>query len=129
MELVADASAVLAVVLNEPARDGIIRATAGRAVVAPEVLPWEIGNALVVLHRRKRLSDSQVLRALDAARLITVKLLPVAVPPAAKLAMQAGICACDAYYLQCCIENRLPLLSLDTRMCEVAGRLRIPVVE
>jgi predicted nucleic acid-binding protein len=37
--------------------------------------------------------------------------------------------AYDAYYLQCCIENRLPLLSLDARMCEVAKRLRIQIVE
>ena len=51
------------------------------------------------------------------------------IPSAVKLAMQFGIHAYDAYYLQCCIENRLPLLSLDVRMCEVAKRLRIQIVE
>jgi predicted nucleic acid-binding protein len=125
MDIVADASAVLAVVLNEAARDSIIKRTADCRIVAPEVLPYEIGNALVVVRKKERLSDAQVLRAYDSAQRIAVTLLPVAVPRAIRLAMQFGIYAYDAYYLQCCIENRLPLLSLDGRMCEVAGKLQI----
>jgi PIN domain nuclease of toxin-antitoxin system len=31
--------------------------------------------------------------------------------------------------IQCSIENRLPVLSLDTRMCEVAKRLQVQLVE
>ena len=125
MDIVADASAVLAVVLNEAARDSIIKRTADCRIVAPEVLPYEIGNALVVVRKKGRLSDAQVLRAYDSAQRIAVALLPVAIPRAIRLAMQFGIYAYDAYYLQCCIENRLPLLSLDARMCEVAGKLQI----
>jgi predicted nucleic acid-binding protein len=129
VDIVADASAFLAVVLNEASRDLVIRRTVGYRVVAPEVLPYEIGNALVVVRKKGRLTDQEVLRAYDSAQRIPVALLPVAVPRAVKLAMQFGIYVYDAYYLQCCIENRLPLLSLDARMCDVAGRLRIPVVE
>ena len=129
MDIVADASAFLAVVLNEAARDSIIRSTAGRGIVAPEILPYEVGNALVVVRKKGRLTDREVLRAFDSAQQIPVTLLPVTIPSAVKLAMQFGIYAYDAYYLQCCIENRLPLLSLDVRMCEVAKRLRIQIVE
>lgn len=129
MDIVADASAFLAVVLNEAARDSIIRSTAGRGIVAPEVLPYEIGNALVVVRKKGRLTDREALKAFDSAQQIPVTLLPVIIPSAVKLAMQFGIYAYDAYYLQCCIENRLPLLSLDARMCEVARRLRIQIVE
>jgi len=129
MDVVADASAFLAVVLNEAARDSIIRSTAGRGIVAPEILPYEIGNALVVVRKKGRLTDREVLQAFDRAQQIAVTLLPVTIPDAVKLAMQFGIYAYDAYYLQCCIENRLPLLSLDARMCEVAKRLRIQIVE
>jgi len=129
MDIVADASAFLAVVLNEAARDSIIQRTAGRRIVAPEVLPYEIGNALVVVRKKGRLSDAQILRAYDSAQRIAVTLLPVTIPHAVKLAMQFGIYAYDAYYLQCCVENRLPLLSLDARMCEVARRLQIETVE
>ena len=129
MDIVADASAFLAVVLNEASRDRIIERTAGCRIVAPEVLPYEVGNALVVVRKKGRLTEREVLRALDSAQRIAVTLLPVTIPYAIKLAMQAGIYAYDAYYLQCCIENRLPLLSLDARMCEVARRLQVPIVE
>ena len=129
MDIVADASAFLSVVLNEAARDSIIRNTAGRGIVAPEILPYEVGNALVVVRKKGRLTEREVLRAFDSAQQIPVTLLPVTIPSAVKLAMQFGIYAYDAYYLQCCIENRLPLLSLDARMCEVAKRLRIQIVE
>ena len=39
------------------------------------------------------------------------------------------IYAYDAYYLQCCVENKLPLISLDDRMCDAARNLSIKVVE
>jgi predicted nucleic acid-binding protein len=129
MDIVADASAFLAVVLNEAARDSIIRSTAGRGIVAPEILPYEVGNALVVVRKKGRLTHCEVLQALASAQQIAVTLLPVTIPSAVKLAMQFRVYAYDAYYLQCCIENRLPLLSLDVRMCEVAKRLRIQTVE
>lgn len=125
MDVVADASAVLAVVLNEPARDSIIRETAGCRVLAPEVLPYEVGNALVAVRKKGRLTDQETLRALDSAQRIAIALLPVAIPEAVRLAMRLGIYAYDAFYLQCCLENRLPLLSLDGRMCGAAKRLQI----
>ena len=47
MEIVADASAFLAVVLNESDRDLVINKTLMREIVSPEILPYEIGNALI----------------------------------------------------------------------------------
>jgi hypothetical protein len=44
---VADASAFLAVVLNESDRKWVINKTLGRKIVSPENLPYEIGNALI----------------------------------------------------------------------------------
>jgi len=129
MDIVADASAFLAVVLNEAHRDWVIEKTTGCALVAPEILPYEVGNALVVVRRRGRLTDKEVLRACASAEQIAVRLLPVAVAPALELAMQFGIYAYDVYYLQCCIDGRLPLLSLDARMCDAARQLKIRVME
>jgi len=47
IEIVADASAFPAVVLNESDKDWVINKTRGRKIVSPEILPYEIGNALV----------------------------------------------------------------------------------
>ncbi len=61
--LVIDTSALLAVLLNEPARPALISATEGYGLVGAPTLPWEVGNALVAGFRRNRLSASQVRQA------------------------------------------------------------------
>jgi len=129
MEIVSDASAFLAVALNETDRDWVIQNTSGFSIVSPEILPYEIGNALITVRRKGRLSDREVLRAFDSSQKIAVKLVPVRVHDAVKLALRFNIYAYDAYYLQCCIENKLSLISLDDRMCDVARSLGIKVVE
>jgi len=129
MEIVSDASAFLAVALNEVDRDWVIEKTSGCSIISPEVLPYEIGNALIAVRRKGRLNDREILRAFDISQRIAVRLVPVKVRDAMKIAIRFNIYAYDAYYLQCCIENRLPLISLDDRMCDVARSLEIKVVE
>jgi predicted nucleic acid-binding protein len=128
MEIVADASAFLAVVLNEADRDWVIEKTSGYTIVSPEVLPYEIGNALIAVRRKGRLTDREVLKAFDASQRIAVRLAPVKIHEAMKVAIKFKIYAYDAFYVQCCIETKLPLLSLDSRMCDVARDLGIKVV-
>ncbi len=129
MEIVADASAFLAVILNEGDRDWIIQKTAGESIVLPEVLPYEIGNALIAIKRKGRLNDREILRAFDLSQRIAVRLIPVKIHDAIKIALRFNIYAYDAYYLQCCIENKLSLISLDDRMCNIAENLGIKVVK
>jgi predicted nucleic acid-binding protein len=129
MEIVADASAFLAVVLNESDRDWIINKTTGQSIISPEVLPYEIGNALIAVKRKGRLNDREILRAFDLSQRIAVSLVSVKIHDAMKIALRFNIYAYDAYYLQCCLENKLPLISLDDRMCDIAGSLGIKVVE
>jgi len=129
MEIVADASAFLAVVLNESDRDWIINKTLEGKIISPEILPYEIGNALIAVRKKGRLNDREVIKAHDISQRIAVKLVPVKIHDALKIAIRFNVYAYDAYYLQCCIENKLPLISLDDRMCDVARNLNIKVVE
>ncbi len=129
METVADASTFLAVVLTENDRDWIIHKTAGRIIISPDVLPYEIGNALISMKRKGRLNEREILRAFDLSQRIAVRLVSVKIHEAMKIALRFNIYAYDAYYLQCCIENKLPLISLDNHMCDIAGNLEIKVVE
>ncbi len=129
MEIVSDASAFLAVALSERERDWVVEKTAGYSVIAPEVLPYEIGNALIAVRRKGRLNDREILRAFDLSQRIAVRLVPVRIPDAMKLAVRFNTYANDAYYLQCSIENVLPLISLDGRMVDIARSLGIKVVE
>jgi len=129
MKIVADASIFLAIVLNESDRDWIIQNTTGRSIISPEVLPYEIGNALIALRRKGRLNDREIFRAFDLSQRIAVRLVSVNIRDAMKIASRSNIYAYDAYYLQCCLENNLPLISLDNRMCNIAESLEIKVVK
>lgn len=129
MEIVSDASVFLSIVLDEDDRRWIIEKTAGCSIVSPEVLPYEIGNALIAVNRKGRLNDREILRAFDISQKIPVTLVPVKIPDAMKIVVRYNIYAYDAFYVQCCIENKLPLISLNTRMCAVAKNLGIKVVE
>jgi predicted nucleic acid-binding protein len=129
MEIVSDASVFLSIALDENDRGWIIKKTSGCSIISPEVLPYEIGNALIAMSRKGRLNDRETLRAFDTSQKIPVKLVPVRIFDAIKIAVQFNIYAYDAYYVQCCIENKLALISLDNRMCDVAKILGIKVVE
>jgi predicted nucleic acid-binding protein len=129
MDIVSDASVFLAVALFENDRDWVIEKTTGLNIISPEVLPYEIGNALIAIKRKGRLDEQGIIQAFDLSQKIAVKLVAVDINEAIKTAMKFNIYAYDAYYLQCCIENSLPLISLDDRMCEVAGNLNIKVVK
>lgn len=123
MEVVTDASALLAVVLDEPERGSIIDATEGASLIAPLALPFEIGNALIAMRKRKQIEEEVILPAWRATQRIPVQLVPVEVEAALTLALTHGIYAYDAYYLHCSLSHRRPLVTLDRKMREVATTL------
>jgi predicted nucleic acid-binding protein len=129
MEIVADTSAFLAVLLNEPERDRILQLTTEASLLAPEFLAYEIGNALSAMVKRRRLTGPEALKAATSARRIAVRLLPVDLHDSLSLALDHGVYAYDASFLHCAQARACPLLTLDTRMKQVAGRIGIEVLE
>jgi predicted nucleic acid-binding protein len=129
MDVVADASVFLSVALREPAREWVIERTRGRDIVSPDVLYYEIGNALIALKKRGMLDGPKVASAFDEAQKIAVYLVPLGIHDALKIALRYNIYAYDAYYLQCAIERGLPLLTLDGGMRDIAEKLKITLVE
>ena len=129
MKIVVDTNAFLAVSLDEPEKKWLIEATDGHDLVAPAVLPHEIGNALSSLVRRKLLTEAQLAAAWDAAAAVPVELAPVDARAALLLAGHFRIFAYDAYFLQCALETKSPLLTLDRGMKHVAKLLDITLVE
>ena len=128
MELIVDTSALLAVILDEPERASIIEATEGATLMAPGALSFEIGNALTAMVKRGRLERDAVLPAWNATQRIPVQIVSVEIDAALHLALTQGIYAYDAYYLQCSLSPRRPLLTLDRRMRQVAEALGIQLV-
>lgn len=128
MEIVADASAFLAVVLDEANRKWVIDKTSGLSLISPEVLPYEIANALTAMKKKGRLTERETQKAFNLSQRIPVRLVPIRIYDALKVAIKFNIYAYDAFYMQCCLEAKLPLISLDNGMCEVAKILSIKVV-
>lgn len=81
------------------------------------------------MSRCGRLNEREVIQAFDISQKIPVTLVPVKIDEALRIALRFKIHAYDAYYLQCCMERGLPLISLDYRMCSVARSLGIGMVE
>ena len=129
MDIVADTSIFLAVALNEPEKSGIVQLTTDASITAPEILPYEIGNALSAMVKRKKLTEAEALKAEKATGQIPVRLVGVDICAALKIAAEQNIYAYDAYFLQCARVYSLPLLTLDKRMKQVAVELGIQVLE
>ena len=127
--IVSDTNIFLAVVLEEPEKDGIIHLTSGADVVSPEILPYELGNALAAMVKRRQLDGREALQAYEAANSIPVRLAAVDIRQALKLALEYNIYAYDAYFLQCALQFSAPLITLDKRMKQVAEDLKIGIVE
>lgn len=129
MKYVADTNTFLAVALNEPEKPWLIQATGGHDLAAPAVLPYEVGNALSALAKRKAVLAKQLPAVWDAFAHVRVELVEIDVRAALVLAERCGIYAYDAYFLQCALETRCPLLTLDKGMKRVAKGLDIRLVE
>ncbi len=129
MDLVADTNIFLAVALNEPERRHIIEATSEAVLSAPEILPYEIGNALSAMIKRRQISGVEALAAEQAANLIPVKLVSIDIQEALDLAIEHNIYAYDAYFLICAKSLAQPIMSLDKKMRQVARDIGIKIVE
>jgi predicted nucleic acid-binding protein len=129
MKIIADTNTFLAVTLYEPERDEIIRLTLDHEIVAPDVLPFEIGNALSAMRKRNRISPNELIDIWDATQKIPVDLRSIDIRKALEISSQFNIYAYDAYFLTCALSLHCPLITLDRRMNEVAKVLGIPIME
>ena len=129
MNIVADTNIFLAVALDEPEKDRIIQLTSEADPIAPEILPYEIGNALSAMIKRKQITYDEALSAQEATSAIPVRLINVDVLSALVLAIEFNIYAYDAYFLHCAKSLSQPLITLDKRMKKVAVELNIEVLE
>jgi len=129
MNLVSDTNIFLAVALDEPEKDNIIQLTAKANAISPEILPYEVGNALSAMVKRNRLTKDEALLAFVEIKSIPVRLVSIDIQRALQLAFEYHIYAYDAYFLQCAKQLSCPLITLDKKMKQVAYDLKIEVVE
>lgn len=98
-------------------------------MVAPEVLPFELGNALTAMFKKRTLNPDEMISAWDMVQKILVELRQIDIRAALMIASHFNIYAYDAYFIECAVSLRCPLLSLDRRMKMVAKDVRIKILE
>ncbi len=129
MEITVDTSVIMAVILNEPLKPGLLEKTRGAALLSAPTLPWEVGNSLTALFKRARINLDQARSALRSYRRIPVRLAEIDVEACVAMAKRWRIYAYDAYMLDCALRYQTPLLSLDRLQLEIAGKLGLRILE
>lgn len=129
MNIIADTNIFLAVVLNEPHKAQIIQHTSNCTLFAPEILPYELGNALSAIVKRKQLTSKEAVKAFELTDAIKVRLVKPDIKRALEIALQFNIYAYDAYYLQVALSLDCPLMTIDKKMQDVAKQLNISIKE
>jgi predicted nucleic acid-binding protein len=129
MDLIADTNIFLAVALDEPEKTTIVHLTEGADIAAPEILPYEIGNALTAMCKRGQITPQQAVNVYQITQQIPVRLLAVDIGKALDIALRFNTYAYDAYFLECARALARPLITLDRRMQQVARELSIEILE
>jgi predicted nucleic acid-binding protein len=117
------------VVLNEGTKKAIVAATVDATLVAPASIHWEFGNALSALLKRKRISKQEAWDCLEEYGKIPVQFVDVDMIEAISIAEKHHIYAYDAYMVAAAKQYRIPLLSLDSGLREIAKKEKVRLLE
>lgn len=126
--IVVDASALAALVFQEPEGDAVRQRLDGAAVFAPELLRFELANTAWKKIRRQPADAAKVLTALslvldDKSSLIWQD---VDARDVVLLAHATGTTAYDASYLWLAASLGADLVTLDTRLARAVDALTTP---
>ena len=119
----------MAVILNEPNKAKVVEMTEGGTLLSPEVISFEIGNALFNLFKKHKISEGALLDAYKAFVSIPIRNVKIDVEKALKIACKYKIFAYDAYYLEIASRLKLPLLTFDELMKKTGSDLKINIIE
>ncbi|MFP3043611.1 type II toxin-antitoxin system VapC family toxin [Treponema primitia] len=128
MDALLDASAIMAIILNEPNRDIVVKLTKGATLLSPEMISFEIGNALISLFKRHKLNETEVLKAYENFTKIPIRTLNPDMGKALKISCNYTIYAYDAYYLETAYRLKLPLITFDKNMAAVGKKMKITIL-
>lgn len=129
MDVVIDTSALIAVIVAEPERNGIIEITTGNTLIGPGSIPWEIGNAFSAMFKQNRITLKEAQKGLAIFQSIPLRYVDADFYNVLKLSRDTRIYAYDAYFLDCAIRRKAPLLTLDQNLKTAAKRLNIETLE
>ncbi len=129
MDVVIDTSALIAVIVGEPERNRIVQFTTGNTLIGPGSIPWEIGNAFSAMFKQNRLTLDESRKGLVIFDSIPLRYIKSDFVNALKISKQANMYAYDAYFLDCAIRHKAPLLTSDRKLKRAAQNLNVETME
>lgn len=129
MDLIIDTSALIAVIVGEPERNAIVEITTGNTLIGPGSIPWEIGNAFSAMFKQNRLSLDEAKKGLAIFESIPLRYVEPDFFNALKLSKKIKMYAYDAYFLDCAVRYKAPLLTLDQKLKAAAQNINIETLE
>lgn len=128
MDLVIDTSALIAVIVGEPERDAIVSVTSGQTLIGPGSIPWEVGNAFAAMVKQRRIDVEDARKGLAIFDSIPLRYVQADMANAMSIAAGEGLNAYDAYFLDCAVRYRAPLLTLDRPLKRAAEGLGVKLL-
>jgi len=129
MDIVIDTSVLIAVIVGEPERNKIVEFTMGNTLIGPGSIPWEIGNAFSAMFKQNRLTLDEAQKGLAIFDSIPLRYIKPDFVNALKISKQTNMYAYDAYFLDCAIRHKIPLLTLDLKLKKAALNLNVKIME
>jgi len=123
-----DACAIMAVIIKEPERDLIIQLTKNTVMVSPDMISYEVANALTKMMKKKIIEKERMINAFNFFKKIPIKTIEIDIEKALEIAWEYNIYAYDACYLESAKRLNLPLLTFDANMIKVGKELGINIL-
>jgi predicted nucleic acid-binding protein len=128
MEILMDACVIMAVIVKEPERDFIIKLTQNAIMVSPDMVSYEIANALTKMIKKKIIEKERMINAFNYFKKIPIKTIAIDIERALEIAWEYKIYAYDACYLESAKRLNLPLLTFDANMIKVGKDLGVNIL-
>jgi predicted nucleic acid-binding protein len=119
--MVVDASAIIAVLFDEPTRDTVAARIRGRSLNAPILLPFEVASACLKKMRRvpaERLALMEAFRTLEEWE---IAYHDIDLAEAVRVGEQTGLAVYDAAYLLLARDLSAELVTLDEKLNSAAA--------
>ncbi len=129
MDVVIDTSALIAVIVGEPKREKIIEITTGNTLIGPGSIPWEICNAFSAMFKRNKLNLDEAQKGFAIFDSIPLRIIMPNFVNSIRISKQANMYAYDAYFIDCALRQKAPLLTLDKRLKTAAQNFNVTTME
>lgn len=122
-DVVVDASALAALVFDEPDAALVRRRLQGLVLYSTSLLDYELANTALKKLRRRPDDSAAILAAMHVASALTVHREVPDMVQVLALASATGLTAYDASYLWLARRLDAPLVTLDAQLARAAGAL------